>query len=802
MEDILKFSGDNNLLSPNSYNTGKNLNEFLFLIFRKWYWLFLSGIIAFGAAWYYLQTQDEVYEVQGSMFIRKPDSNIESQALLKLGVLQGANSYFNLETEMQILGSRKLMRQVVDSLNINNTYFLSGFFRDEELFGKDSPVRLVNVYENQESYDKEFLIEVEDSLNFLLIDIDEDDSLNLFFNIPFSYGGGAYIIESLDRLEPGQKIKIQVKDPEIVAQEIASEIEIEPLSLGSLPSDVLRMTVESATTEKAKAILNTMVEIYIRNELVRKKLSEQKALSFIDERLNYVTQELYTVEQQVEGYRRRRQLPTEISQSAESVLGQLEKQDDELAKMELQNSLLSRIEEIFRDESTVYQPLPIVSGTLEGVLTQLVPQYNQLIIEREVLLKTATQDNPAVRVVNDKLNQLNNAIQINIRNTKQQLKEQQRQIELRLEPIQERIEALPTYERELVQIIRQQQIKEQLFLFLLQRREESAISLSRQISDAEMLDKAMVFDLLRPKKVFIYAISTLIGLLIPIGFLYFSYIVDNKIYLEKDINALTKAPVISSINQNLTDETIVVDENRRSAIAESFRLFRTNLQFMNKNRNKTATHLITSTMPGEGKSFISLNLGMVYALSGKKTVILEFDLRKPKLFNYLFEKDIKPSIGLSNYLIGNLSEEEIILHSNLNENLYIIPCGPIPPNPSELITGELTEKLFEYLKGNFEYIIIDSAPVGLVADALLLGKFADSSLYIVRSGYTNRSDLDFLNKNIENRTLPSVGIVLNGVKLGGRGYYGKGYGYGRYQGYYTDDESKKKGLKKIFSRKQ
>ena len=236
----------------------------------------------------------------------------------------------------------------------------------------------------------------------------------------------------------------------------------------------------------------------------------------------YVTQELYTVEQQVEGYRRQRELPTEISTSAEVVMGQLERQDNELARIELQNRLLESIEAVFQDENNSYQPLPVVSGILEGALVELVPQYNNLIIRRGVLIKAATPDNPAIAEIDNQLEQLNKLIIINLNNTKEQLKQERIQIERRIEPIEQRIEAMPTYQRELLQIMRQQQIKEELFLFLLQRREETAIALSRKVGNSELLDNAMITNPMgapiKPKKQFIYMSALLIGLLIPTGF--------------------------------------------------------------------------------------------------------------------------------------------------------------------------------------------------------------------------------------------------------------------------------------------
>ncbi len=783
--DGTNYIEDNTTAASGGGAEGKNFNEFAYLLLRQWYWLLLAAILAVSVTWVYLKFVTPIYEIKGTMFIRNATSNVNTQQLLSMNLLQGdRGSYFNLETEMQLLKSRRLMRQVVDSLGIYKQYFVESAFRDAEEF-EDLPVDLVSIYPQQKAYNTELSIKIIDTTRFLLIK-EETDSLRLFFNVPFTLSGVTYVINAGEELID-ETIRIKIDNPEEVAQKYADKLTVLPTSLGRLPSDVLELRLEDPNPAKAIAIVNTLVSIYNRTDLERKKLSERRALEFIDERLAYVTAELYSVEQQVEGYRRRRQLPSEISSSAQDVLSQLGERDNELAKIQSQLNLLERIDRVYQDETNLYQPLPMVPGVLEGALVQLVPQYNNLIVERELLLRTATPDNPAVRVVNDKLNQLTQAIQINLRNTRQQLTQEKRQLERRIEPIQERIEALPTYERELLQIMRQQQIKEQLFLFLLQRREETAIALSRQVSDSEMLDLAREAGLLHPKKLFIYISSLLLGLILPGGVMFLRYILDNRVHSEKELRGVTQAPLLSAINQAPKGSNIVVTKESRSAAAEAFRLLRTNIQFVNQGVDKPI-YLMTSSMSGEGKTFVSINLGLSIAITGKKTLLIGMDMRKPKLGSYIFGGG-RPPVGLSSYLVGEASVEDIIHGSQLDENLDVITSGPVPPNPAELLIGDRLESFIAEVKRRYDFIIIDAPPVGLVADAYLLSDYITGAFYVVRSGVTLKRDLRILDDIYRKKTLPKVGVILNGIKLQG-GYYGRYYGDSRHSRYYKDNSKK------------
>jgi capsular exopolysaccharide synthesis family protein len=339
--------------------------------------------------------------------------------------------------------------------------------------------------------------------------------------------------------------------------------------------------------------------------------------------------------------------------------------------------------------------------------------------------------------------------------------------------------------------MREQQIKNQIFLYLFQKREETAISIAAQVATSRLIDTPINEGPVAPDIKSIYLVGFFLGLGIPIGFLLLKDMLDNKIYDKKDIERAISVPFLGEIYKAPTENPIVISKGSRSAIAESFRTLRTNLNFFQTEQNKSDITLITSSISGEGKTFVTINLGISTALAGKKTILLGFDLRKPKLDGYL--SDEKSPRGLSNYLIGDASLDELILSLEGHENLYYIPSGPIPPNPAELILTDRTKVLIETLKERYDHIIIDTAPVGLVADPILLSSYANKAVVVIRHAYTLKNLLPPLQELYTSKKISNMSVLLNGVKRGskyGNYRYGYGYGYGYGEDYYETDSKK------------
>ena len=391
--------------------------------------------------------------------------------------------------------------------------------------------------------------------------------------------------------------------------------------------------------------------------------------------------------------------------------------------------------------------------------------------------------------------ELRKAILSNLSSTKQSLIIKRNQVLANSSKVQGAIQQVPSQERIFLDLSRQQQIKQELYIYLLQKREETAISKTSNISNSLTIDypKAEI-KAVSPKKVLVFALAAFLGLLIPLIRIILADTINKKILTKSDITNLTNVPIVGEISHNETKDNLVIVRDSRSSIAEQFRALRTNIQFyLNDDDEKVI--LVTSSMPGEGKSFLSINFANVIALSGKKVVIMELDLRKPKVS---VQFNLSNKIGFSNYIITkDLKAADIVNPSGSNPNLFVISSGPVPPNPAELLLHERTDLLIKELKAMFDFIVIDSPPIGLVTDAQLMSKFSNLTLYVVRQKYTLKEQLFIPESLYQEKKMKKIGIVVNDIEVTNKaGYgYGYGFGYGYGYGYYSNDEVKKKTLK-------
>ena len=766
---------------PNRFD----IKEVLFLFIRNWYWFVLGLAIALAAAWIQLRYTITLFRAQGSILIEDGETYKFSEESIMKELGYADNS--TVANELQVLKSRTLMGKVVDSLGINVSYFQEGRVKTTELY-KNIPFHLESYYPKEKAYGKTLQITPVDGERFKLVQ-GENDTLMCYFGQPFTYKNALYNIEKHYAPKPGNSFQIKIEWPKAVARKYATK-----LGLYKVPStNVIYISLIDPVPQKAVVIINKLIEVYNQNIIEQKNEAGRKTLDFITERLKFVTQELYAVEREVESFKRQRDVPVDLSTKAIKYLEEAGKQDEVLADIELRRKLLQSIETFFGEDSLKLEQLPVISEeVLSNTLSELFLQYNTQIVELERLLNTATDNNPVVRQKTDQLINLRQSILLSIETMIADLDDRSRRINDRLSPLVQQIDAIPTDERELLQIMRQQQIKQTLFLYLLEKQEETALTLAAQVSNSRIIDPAIIQGPVSPNRKRNYMLAIFLGLAVPGVLIFLIDTLDNKVYTEKDIRSQTIAPFLGAIGRPKYGDQVAIRRNSRSSVAEMFRLLRTNLQFLSTGKKKQNI-LITSCISGEGKSFITLNLGISYALSGKKTVLVGLDLRKPKLSQYI-SKTASP-LGLSNYLSSDHPVENIIQPSGLDKNLFFISSGPIPPNPAELLMDGKLPSLFEYLNEEFDIILIDTAPVGLVTDALLLNKYVDTTLFVVRFGKTVKASLRVIDDIYRKRKLPKPGIILNGVKRKGKGGYGYGYGYGYNYGYdqaYYEEEPKKK----------
>lgn len=766
---------------------GFNLRDFIFTyVLRFWYLyvLFIGGALAW--AWLKIRYTTPVYQVNSTILIKDEESKgggISEESIFQdLGLMQGG---IEVQNEIEILRSRPIMEAVISQLGMDVEYYTLGRVRTSEAY----PAHVIKATLHDVSplgYDVTFGITVRDSQHFTLTLHEQKTERQFGQMIEIPEGKFIFTLINKDDL-PQDDYSVVFREPHKVAPAYVGGLSITPIESRS---SVLNLSYQHPVPQKGIDILNAVVEEYNQVTIEDKNKVGKNTVQFIDDRLKYLTTELSDVEGDLEQYKKSNDIPTEISSSVDNLIIQLNEYDKELGELEVQKIILDGLQQYLQNQLTKYEPAPIDLLPSNVSLATLISRYNDLLLERNRLLKNATPDNPVVQNLTVQIDQMRSSMLETIRNINREFDLSLAKARSKNNLFQSKIRTVPTKERGLIEIKRQQGIKEALFLYLLQKREETALSLAVAIPNSRVVNPPIrTGGPISPNTRSIYLTAFMIGLLIPSLFIYLKYLLTNTIQSESDITQITSTPLLASIGQQKNSDPIVVKKNSRSAVAEMFRLLRTNLQFLGAGKNNQVI-LVTSTVSGEGKSFITLNLGITLALADKKTIILELDLRKPKLIRYLTQKP--PESGISNYLIGKLSFDQLIRQSDVHPNLSYISSGPIPPNPAELLLTEPLTDMIEQLKQTYDYILLDTPPVGMVADALLLGKLADSALYVVRQGHTYKGSLNYIQEIYQENKLPNLAIIYNGVTANDGYGYGQKYGYGYGYGYYDDAALPKK----------
>lgn len=763
-------------------------------VLRYWYLYLLFPALGYFGAWAYLRYTVPEYEVKCSLLIkdeRKGSGLSETALLQELGVVQETK---NIENELQILKSQTLMEEVIRELNLRIRYFAVGRVRKEEMYG-NSYVRLDSFKLNK---GEAALLEIQclDPQRFEVIEGKNRSTQQ--FGQWFETSLGKFLITRNDAnpiLDQGNAI-IQIQPTEQLARGYIKDLLVKPMSFYS---SVLELKLREPIARRAADVLNKLVEVYNRAAVEDKNKVSENTVRFIDQRLLYLTEELSTVEAGVQQYKQRNQIATNIDSGLDIVLEEMSQFDEEIARQEVQRSILQNMESYLLVMSAgQYQLIPANLSTNDDALAQLLTNFNEKVLERDRLVQTARPDNPALIRLNQELKSLQANVLETLRKVIDRSDKILAQVRTRRTALSGKVREVPRMERELQEIMRQQHIKQNLYLFLLQKREETLLALASTTANSRVVDPARPSKLpVKPQKKLVYLLSILLGLTLPVWYILLKDLLNDTVQGENDLKKVSDAPLLGGIALSKSGQDIVVTGKSRSAVAEMFRLLRTNLQFLlPPSAAKGQTILVTSSASGDGKTFVTANLGAAIALSGKKTLLIELDLRKPKLARYL--QAPAGEKGLTNFLLGQASIEEIIRPSSLHENLFYLPSGPIPPNPAELLLYESLDQLFITLQNEFDFILIDTSPVGLVADALLLNRFASASLYVVRQGLTKKGMLKILTDIHQEKKLRNLAVVLNGIQEGPGTGYGYGYGYGYYEAEEGSGKRLLAGLRKRF----
>ena len=774
-----------------------NLRQQLEKYIIHWRWFLVSVVICLTAVFLYLRYATPIYEATTAILVKdekKGGMLSELSAFSDLGI--GGGSVNNVDNEIEILRSRTIVESTVKKLNLNINLIAEGSVVDRDIY-KDASISVTFIDKTDLFNDAKTVLRfnaVTSNTFELTNDIDSENIIlgtkkvfNYSEKIPTTLGN--LIINktnnSVDNTRINYKsVKISINPIENVVESYKGRINVEPISK---TSSVVNISITDPVQQRAEVFLDNMIQIYNQDAAQDKNFISENTSQFIAGRLALIAKELDGVEQDVESFKKANRL-TDIESEAKLFIEGSSEYDKKGVETEIQLNVVSSLLDFIK-KSTNSDLLPTNLITDNSDASGLITSYNQLVLDRNRILKSATTENPSVIKLDQQISSLKLNMAASLKRLQSNLRIQNRDIQSQENLLNSKIGKIPVQERQFRVIARQQKVKEELYLYLLQKREETAISLAATEPNARVIDvaKAGKFPV-SPKKKIIYLAGILIGLLIPFGFIYINGLLDTKIKSKLDLEGKTQIPFIGDIPTSNDVGELIKSESRTSS-AEAIRIVRTNLEFMlNKVPEGVAkTLFVTSTFSSEGKTFISVNLAATFALSGRKVLLIGMDIRNPKFAEYI---DV-PSFGLTNYLSSgdNNIEDYIIKHSGY-DNFFILPSGVVPPNPAELLMSRKVDQLFEKFKKEYDYIIVDTAPVSLVTDTLLVAKNADTFVYVMRANVLEKRMLSIANTFYREGKLPNMCILLNDTDST------KGYGYG--YGYGTVEE-KKPWFKKFFS---
>ena len=736
-----------------------NLKELLYKYLAYWKWFTLSFVIALLGAFVYLLYQTPVYNIQSSILIKDEKKGLGQDAMLKELDIFSSNKV--VDNEIEILKSYTLMEKVVNDLNLHINYFTKENFRIEEELYSESPVRLQFRQVNEQAYLEPLDLKIIDNKHAQL------NRIKVPFNREVKTALGVFTLSLTGKNPEITDLTITVSPVEKVTEDLLASLKVEP---SSKMSSVLLLSIEDAKPFRGRDVINKLINAYNLAGLEDKNKVAANTLRFIEDRLVLISQDLSDVEKSVENYKSREGI-TDISAESGLFLQSVQENDNQLSQIRIQQSVLNNIDQYVRNKENSSGTVPATLGISDPTLLGLIQSLSELESKRSEAVRMVKADNPIVSAIDDQISSIKTNLGENIQSLRKSLAITRQQLENRNSRMESLIKTVPGKERALVDITRQQGIKNNLYVYLLQKREETALSYASAVSDSRTIDMARnSAEPVKPVKRNIYLLFALAGLAIPFIIIYFIDLLNDKITSRRDIEKATDTPILAEISFTEHYEALIVNQNNRIIMGEQIRSLRTNLSFLNPGKGIQSI-LFTSSMSGEGKSFISLNLGASLAMTDKKTIILELDMRKPKLHTAL---KMPNQLGLSNYLIGKATLDEIIFPIPGQENYYIITCGDIPPNPAELLLNGRLAELYRELRLTFDYIIADAPPVGVVTDAQILEQQADATLFVLRHEFTPKESLKVLDSLYRQKKFKNLKLIFNAIKESGK------YGYGYY----------------------
>ena len=757
---------------------------------RKWQWFVLSVVMVLFLTFIFLKIKSPIYKISSTILIKEAKSSGGGKDDLAMGLLgelsvfggMGSNS---VENELEILKSKKLMRDVVLKNNLQTSVYVLKSLGKKEVYKDKSPivVRIINENLEEKYPEKPIQLNIKgDAVE--LVSKELSNSLKTQFGREIKLPAVTFVIDKNKNFRPEKDL--DYNHLEISLASIDSRVsklqEEYSVNLADKKATVIVLNINVENIEKGKDILNELVKSYNADAIEDKDITTKKTLEFIDERIKLISEELGQVENKKQDFKQKNKLSdidTEVKLGLETNADARKKQLEVETQMNINKALLNSVVHLNGNSL-----LPINTGVESAEINTGIDAYNRLVLDKNRLLENATDQHPAVAELNKQIQELKKNIINTLNKNKQSLEIANSEYATELAKIDGKISKVPYLEKIFRNIERTQQIKENLYLLLLQKREESAISLNISAPKARVVDVAYASEKpIAPKKIIYYIGALMLGLLVPFLIIYLRRLLNDKIITKQDLERLVKDNILVELPSISKNGSELVGVNDLSSMAEAFRILITNLKFKLPNRENGRVILVTSTVKGEGKTFVSINTALTLAGGKSRVVIIGADIRNPQLQRY--ERESRRLKGLTEYLHGDLDVQEIIHQFPDNTNMDIIYSGMIPPNPTDLLTNGRFDTLIEELRQDYQYIIIDSAPLLLVPDTLLIADTADATIYVSRSKHTKNDLIEFANKNIREHKIHNVGFILNDVN---KHFFSYGHKYS--YGYHKEKERK------------
>ena len=760
---------DTNYAYNESFDIDKSEGLFEKLAIYVYYWPYFLVCVCMcmGGAFFYLRSSIPVYTVTAKLLIKS-----EKNAIAKGKDEGGSTSNETvIDNEIEILKSRSLMQEVVKNLQLWVQYNRVGKLNFEDLYGI-SPVKFVLTSPAKSFFGQSLEIFIKDKNTFILTQPKSKSIVPFTSELKSAFG--TWKLEPTQNLDAfiGSTIQITLSHPAGVADGLNGSIDA---YVSNNQASIVDLAMKENVPQRGVDVLNNLIAVYNQAAIEDKNVATANTLRFIDERLLTVSNELNGFEKKVESYKSSRGL-TDISADSKVFLENVKDNDGRLNELKVQFQVFDQIQRYVKSNRGTGSA-PATIGVTDPNLVALVDKLIGLQLEKDKLLATTPELNPVFIPLNRQIVSVKRTILENIGSIKRSLSGTQNQLEGFNTKLETSIKQVPGQEREFISIKRQQSIKEELYIYLLQKREEAVVNHASKLNGSRIIEEAFYGAPVTRNSTYTYALSFILGLLIPGGFIFGKDLLNNRITSSKEIENLIHIPILGELAQQKSSTPLIILDGSRTIIAEQFRILRTNLNYTEGKRKNGNVTLLTSGMPGEGKSFVTRNLGAAFAVAGKRSVILEMDFRNPSISKYY---NLPSEKGISSYLNGDAVFEEIVQPSNVHPDLFVIPTGGIPNNPSELLEKPEIDMLFNWLSSNFDEILIDTPPVKLVADAMILSRFSNSVLYIMRQSVTYKSDLHYLKQLYQRHKFNNLHVVLNGVSMTGKYNYKSNYNYGYY----------------------